>query len=102
MVKKNMRRSCAVPGIKRSSLGNLRSIAICLAPSDLLPDSLPSLAGSLALGRNFFKMAMRPVEGPPMVNLPMRVNCITGGADITQTIASQSSLRAFSASMTGR
>ena len=37
-----------------------------------------------------------------MLNLPMRVSCITGGADMMQTMASQCMRRACKASSTGR
>ena len=59
-------------------------------------------APSFWVGRKRLSRPIRPPDCASMLNLPMRVNCMTGGADITQTMASQAILRACKASSTGR
>ena len=85
--------SCAVPGMKRSSFGNCRSIFISPLPPGLEPLRLP---------RSFFSQAMAPSASPLMSNLPTRVSFTTSAADMQQTMASQSLRRAVSAGITAR
>ena len=95
-----MRTSWAVPGMKRSNFGKRRNMAICLAPAVAL--GALAAAPSFWVGRKRLSRPIRPPDCASMLNLPMRVNCMTGGADITQTMASQAILRACKASSTGR
>ena len=64
-------------------------MAICLAPAlEGAPVSEP-VSLFLAVGRSFLSKAIRPVDSRPMTSLPMRVSCVTCGADMMQTMASQ-------------
>ena len=86
--------------MKRSSLGNRRSIFIWRAPAVAdRPCLSPAVAG---LPRSRLRNAIGPLAAPSMLNLPMRVSFMTGAALMAQTIASQASRRARSASSTGR
>ena len=71
--------------------GKRRNIASCLSPE---------AAGfpSFGVPRRRLSNAMGPEGSPSIVNRPIRVYCITSGADIQHTMASQSSRRAASAS----
>ena len=58
--------SCAVPGMKRISLGNRRSIFICDCPAVAPPFALPP--------RRRFRSAIGPVASADMSKRPSRVN----------------------------
>jgi len=73
--------------------GKRRNIASWRSPD---APGLPSLGAP----RSRFSNATGPDGSPSMVKRPIRVNCMISGADMQQTIASQWSLRAASASET--
>ena len=100
ITRKNTRKSCAVPGISRSSLGRRRSMVIWRAPADV-PGALLS-EGLEDCGRSFFSKPIRPPLCCPATYLPMRVSCMTSGADMMHTMASQCSRRACKSASTGR
>ena len=99
MTKKKIRMSWAEPGIKRNNFGRRRNIAICLAPADT-GLSLPW--ASLAEGRNFLSNPIKPPAWVLATYLPIRDKCITCGADMMHTMASQWNLLCSSASRMGK
>ncbi len=74
-------------------------MAICLAPADA-GLSLP--CASLAEGRNFLSKPIKPPVWVLATYLPMRDKCITCGADMMHTMASQSNLLFSNASRMGK
>jgi hypothetical protein len=86
--------SCAVPGMKRSSFGNWRSIFIWPWPLEPLPPVL--------LPRRRFNQEIGPpLEEPSMLKPPMRVSFISSEADMQTIMASHASRRAASAGRIG-
>jgi len=92
--RKYARTSCAVPGMKRISRGNWRSIFICACPLAPAAPFLPP--------RSFFSIASAPVASCDMSNLPSRVSRVISPAAMQHSIASQASRRAVSAGSTAR